>query len=90
MGIKRWAWVRGYNCATEVSSGGSVRIDIKHRINNLSHSSEWNMQDISLSGCIFIHLRLMKIWPPAHEISRQCFMDNAFKKELVPVRRLTT
>ena len=24
--------------------------DIKHRINNLSHSSEWNVRDISLSG----------------------------------------
>ena len=41
------------NCATEVSSSGlflGVQYyseDIKHRINNLSHSSEWNM---SLSG----------------------------------------
>ena len=43
-------------------------VDIKHRINNLSHSSEWTMQDISLSGYIFTHLRLVKIWPPAREI----------------------
>ena len=59
------------NCATEVSSsglfGGGVQYyseDIKHRINNLSHSSEWNMRDISLSGYIFTRLRLVKIWPP--------------------------
>ena len=64
------------NCATEVSSSGffgGVQYyseDIKHRINNLSHSSEWNMQDISLSGYIFTRLRLVKIWPPAREISR--------------------
>ena len=31
--------------------------DIKHRINNLSHSSEWNTRDISLSGYIFARLR---------------------------------
>ena len=34
--------------------------DIKHRINNLSHLLEWNMQDISLSGYIFTRLRLVK------------------------------
>ena len=34
--------------------------NIKHRINNLSHSSEWNMRDISLSGYIFTRLRLVK------------------------------
>ena len=44
--------------------------DIKHRIDNLSHSSEWNMQDILLSGYIFTRLRLVKILPPAREISR--------------------
>ena len=55
------------NCATEVSSSGLFgRVqyyseDIKHRINNLSHSSEWNMRDISLSGYIFTRLRLVKI-----------------------------
>ena len=64
------------NCATEVSSSGLFlgaqyySEDIKHRINNLSHSSEWNMRDISLSGYIFTRLRLVKIWPPAREISR--------------------
>ena len=60
------------NCATEVSSSGlfwGYSEDIKHRINNLSHSSEWNMRDVSLSGYIFTCLRLVKIWPPAREIS---------------------
>ena len=28
------------------------------------------MRDISLSGYIFTRLRLVKIWPPAREISR--------------------
>ena len=72
------------NCATEVSSsgllgggGGGVQYysgDIKHRINKLSHSSEWNMQDISLSGYIFTRLRLVKIWLPAREISRHILL----------------